>query len=125
MANILQEVLDSDDNREEDDLSSDDSCDNVHIISSWSCEEKEDSDSRNVTAKLMPSTSSYTKVNGQQLMTASLSTSRVLNSSSLNVALPIAFLKHCFTFFTMCSQKPPHHGALATINFHVVQWLDR
>ena len=42
MANILREVLDSDDDRE-DDLPSDNSCNNVHSISSESCEEDKDS----------------------------------------------------------------------------------
>ena len=39
---VLHEVLDSDDDREQDDLSSDDSYDNTQSISDESCKEDED-----------------------------------------------------------------------------------
>ena len=52
MSNILQEVLDSDDHGEDNYLSSDNSCkscNNVHSISSESCEADKDSHRQSVT----------------------------------------------------------------------------
>ena len=45
---VLREVLDSDDDREQDDLSSDDSFDNTQSISDESCKEVEDLEHRSV-----------------------------------------------------------------------------
>ena len=43
---VLREVLDSDNNRKQDDLSSDDSCNNTQSISDESCKEDKDLERR-------------------------------------------------------------------------------
>ena len=57
-------------------------------------------------------------VSGLELRTISISTKAVSSSSWENLDRPKAFLRQRLVDHTSRSNKPPHHGALGTLNFH-------
>ena len=65
------------------------------------------------------SRTSVTDVNGLLLTMFSISISKHSNSALVTIAFARHFFKADFTFRTILSHQPPHHGARGTIYFHV------
>ena len=64
-----------------------------------------------------------TYIKGGLFSVTSMSKTISSNSFWLRLALPIALYKHCFTSPTICSNCPPHHGALLKLNLHCISSL--
>ena len=91
VTSVLREVLDSDDDRERDDLSSDDSCDNAQSISDESCKEDEDLEHQSVRRIMQHveyesgsvASSSVTKSTERSLSSSLLSILKALKANDL------------------------------------------
>ena len=81
--------------------------------------------SAGVSGYEIDSSSPHIYVIGLALITASISVRIVWSSSTERVDLPITFFRGRFTLRINFSQNPPHHGALSTINFHVIRFSAR